>query len=1557
MPPPPAPSPAATPSAEVLRRLLQALKPTGPDGFEGLLADVLAVLAGLHIRLAKSGSQFGRDASSPLAPFAIALEAKRYDSSLRLEDLAGKGWLAAHALGGAVDVWAVGATSEVGDDTVRQLAGMAEARGITLLVLDWAARPLPPLAVALAGAPATTTAWFARHAPSVYQGVLARALAAVAVDPAYPGLAAQLQADLTASQVGLDALRLAASTWLGARLANRTRAQRAFGQFVAVADAGAPAVARPRVLAQLRGALDPAPDGPAVVAMLGGEGEGKTWAVAQWCAERLGAHVPIWVAGPRVGRLAPDDARESLARLLADQDDDVRAERVAGWQRRLRRWEGGAPAGTHRFVIVLDGLNEHPLVRWATVVTGMADAVHALGGRLIVTCRPRFWEAEVAPRLGRGVTVQTVEVDAYDDEELTRVLAAYSVAVASVPERVRAFIRNPRVCAVAVGLLDRLALQPDELTVERLLLEYWRSRLEERGDGVAHTPDEFHDRLRGLARAWLARPRQGFDRGTLLRDDDLGVRRGREALLADVSDIEEGRFVTMDPDDRARYTFRAESLPFAVGLLICREVRDALRTWEPDDQETLAREALARVLDPVGGFDAVADVVAAAVGLACLDLSFPDAGCRALILAWLTLQNVPNDGGAEAMTAYLAARPEPFLDVAETPDARLHDAESVPSLPSLLVARRDHPLVRAAIEARVARWLTRWSNPPARRPTGADAEGETAMLERAVARFAEQRAALSPAEWDLVRRHSHEVPAPAALDLVRLAARLLVGQPLARFAPAFFGWALVQAIVPEMPGTGEGLGWLVRLNRVDPAEARAAVRGALAEVDVANRSEPVRLAAAMLLRLLGDRQSADTADALWPRRMIPGWRRVEQFCDADPFDPDAADSTNLANAVAYAAALRPDEVWTAMSRTTHDGDLDTVTPGLARFDPMVIVDALRRVIRTAPERTHLALRQLVWHLRELTPLFDAACVEAVRSAYDRLRADPTRVAADDHAFVLNDLAASLASHVSGEEHLARIIGFPGDVWLSTRLLDGVQPVDRASLERALLDEAGAHDARRLERVLSFLVSPSAPLVSDLSAEAQRVVTDALTSDEDVAHVAAHLVARADDPALDEALLQAAVARTAPPSPKLYFWSRAVASVVARRRRTDLLPLVDDAYLAPVLVAIEGDAAPRLAARVEAALDLLLGAGGRNLPPSPQDFTTLVDASPEGVVQSRWVRDAEHGDDDPRPFPGSGDLLADAHAYVERQRAWQRAADQHARELREAGVSALHQLPHAAGLRAVVRADPARVGRWVDRLLAVDGARRLSRVANLGMGIASAYASHDAPAAARLLGRLRDVQVPISVRIGPERVGLWHHALFTAADTPPVAALRQAEFDAAASDGALETLTAAAEGCGVTGWLDAYVTTLLVSPGAGDQARALTITGLRRLAPVSGPASVSTLDQEWGTDFLGQAAANARAWRDRGRWTAHWLALAASASAPVTFWRWATLAVGVADARALAMQELLRDSAVVQRFGPDLFEQLRRSAEKRTRDRTQLLFGRRLWSDRVAAEACAYAPAR
>jgi hypothetical protein len=230
---------------------------------------------------------------------------------------------------GKVDLWILGATSEAGDDTVRQLSEVLENQGVSMLVLDWTPRPLPPLDVLLASARAATLAWFAKHRSDVDPTVVSTDLHTIAADPSFDGQAEQLRSSLAASEVGLDALRKKTAEWLRARFRNRTMSQRTFGQFITVSDPSSPALPRSTAARLLGDAMSIDAGELAVVAVLGGEGVGKTWLVAQWWAALSEPPILILVAGRRADALDPSEPLESLAKLLAQQEEQSGEKAIA----------------------------------------------------------------------------------------------------------------------------------------------------------------------------------------------------------------------------------------------------------------------------------------------------------------------------------------------------------------------------------------------------------------------------------------------------------------------------------------------------------------------------------------------------------------------------------------------------------------------------------------------------------------------------------------------------------------------------------------------------------------------------------------------------------------------------------------------------------------------------------------------------------------------------------------------------------------------------------------------------------------------------------------------------------------------------------------------------------------------------------------------------------------------------------------------------------------------------------------------------------------------------
>jgi hypothetical protein len=1497
-----------------LRAILLALKPTGADGFEGLVADAVSSLTGLVLRLAKSGSQFGRDASSQPGPFAISLEAKRYDDNLRLEVLAGKAAVAGNLLGGDVDLWALGATSEVGDDIARKLVSILENDGVTLVMLDWAARPLPPLAVLLAAEKEVTLNWIGRYRPDVNLSRLSAQLDQIASDPAFQAQIALLRDEFSAAKVGLDALRRRTEQWLRKRLADRSLSQRTFGQYVAVADPRSPALHRKYLATTLGDAILSSVEIPHIVAILGGEGTGKTWLIAQWWATLVEPPILLFVAGKRIERVTPADPLGGLAHLLAEQEAYSDAENVRAWRRRLERWKSRG-AGSIRFIVVIDGLNERSRHPWANTIKAIHAEVQALGGLVVVTCREGFWQRDVFPRLGDDVQTSEVSVGNYTDEELSAALAAVGVTAGDLPTKVKEFIRNPRVCAIAVHLIDRLALEPKEVTVERLLLEYWQWRLHERADSVVHNVADFHKLLRSHAKAWRDEHRRSFDRDEWASHSGAARRLGAQAVIDDLTEIEEGRFLRVTSVQAGLYEFRTEVLPFALGLLMSSEVRAA------DESGQSPSEQIDQILDPIRGFDVVADAVAAAVGLACLDQGFPTEARKSLIRVWFELQNIQGDA-VESMAAYFAALPEPFLEIVEEPALEVYRTTRVGSLPGMIVSMRDHPRVQAVVLDRVGRWLGLWSMQA--QPLLQN-EARAARQSKRENEIRADRARFSESEKSLFSSQTTEVDRPPALQLDWLAALIIAGRPLSPHVSSLWAWSLVQAIAPDIRDAEKELEWLVRLNPVDAPATLDRVRSLIGAIALP-LSDPMERAVTRLMVLPGDRNLAAKANESLARLSGRRWRRAEAFCDSDPYDPNSGPPSNLDNARERVAAFSPNDVWTSIGQTTADLDLSTIKSGLVRFEPEGLIKFLREVASTASSRTMMPLRQLGWRLPEIAAILDDASIRAVACAFDLLISDSTRLRPADVDWVACELISALAPHLLAENQLDLIVRLPPGTPYYTILERSAKSISAAEFEMRLVAARQKPTRQELARTLFF--AASAPPA--LTPRTREIVFDALdANDQHTAIAAAKLAWAARDPELDDLTIGRAqqTRQLGNPYDDSYWHQSALAAAIVHRRpERPVLPLVPR-VLAYVAARLGG-------AYLDACADVLESQVARLLRPvnaePPNDMHVDVRISEDGLSEGRSFKDEVGAG----PAEFINNFEVDQTRQSERRRRMKRDFEEYETALKAEDASAITAIPQISASRALANHAPNRVRAWLEAILGITDKRILRDVRALGLGLASAFASHDPELAARVMRRLREHKPFIQVVVGPNKIPIYQVALFSAQDADEVTKLRIDAFNEAFDDEGIERTTLAAETYGTGRWLDNLVNQLVASDSAGAQARGIMIAGFRR--PNSESDRVLAID--WGPGFLGDVAEAARTNYRYAKWTNHWLDLALAADALVDFWRFSELAEPIADARFAAWFETNTTNDFFRRFGGRLYERLQTSAEKRSEKRRQTLFG-------------------
>lgn len=1479
---------------------------TGPTGFEGLVAHALAWFTGYTFRLARSGSQFGRDAATPNAPFAIAMEAKRYRDSVPLQELVGKSTLASFALADGIDLWVLAATVEISEPTERQLEDILDQNGISLLTLDWADAGLPPLAVLLAAVRTEVVGWAKPYLKPTQLTALATGLDHVAADPTFDAHLQELEGKLSPRLLGLDAFRHKSGEWFEQTFGSRRLAQRQFSQFLAPLEVQELNADRPNVQNAIADAVQAAKsdeEGDTLIAVLGGEGSGKTWAVANWWLASNPRPILMLSAGRIADQLSPgDEPFEMLARLAAHQVGGRDEPAIARWRKRLERWSRGEHS-RERFAVLIDGLNETSGKAWASILQDLIPAVRDLGGVLVATCREAYWNREIAPRLPPYVTPLQVGVGNYDDDEFEDVMHKNDVDPEGLSARLGKFMRNPRVCALALTMLPRLS-GVEDLSVERLLLEYWRARLQERTDLLAHNDVDFRDLLIRHAREYRERPGTDFSRDEWRTRSGAAERKDGREIANDLSDIEEGRF--FDSSSKT-YQFNEYSLPLALGLLVADELRTATQ-----DGGTDLDEALAEIIDPIRGFDALADIMVAAIAIAALDSDYPDIAITALAKGWISLQNLMEDA-TDALLPYIAARPDPFLDAYEN---RNIDRDDGRFLRLMIYSASQRTTVSDALDARLERWLGTWSRTL---PGGSKGSGQERRQAEHLRNIDERLAALDDAE----RRRFNNLcfERPRSTDLKMAAALCLFGQPQARFARGVLAFAFAFKVAGHYFWPYDELAWVLRLNRNDPDKLARAVRDAVAPFSRCDSSQLARQAAACALRLLGTQDDEVQAEILSPRSS-------SAFDDrdyADPLDPATECPGDNDGVTSRLAAIDPTIIWNQMGTTSEDHDLDRNLNLLVRFDPDGIRTILDTIATTVATRTGLPLRQLAWRLPWLTPILSEGAIAAVRHRIAEAIEDPSIMPIDDVDWLTGMMVECVLPSLDGCGQLDLLQSLPPEApyYLSysavARPLSGDVAAER-------LDAVIDGNPRILERTLIFLSATTTEVTDAL----REFVIRCLNSDEcRVVAAAADFASGCVDPAMDDAVLGLDLPTDDDHSPRALTIRVAISCAIARRGQVDLVENIPVEHLDWVAARLPA-ARERLADTIGDMVDFL----ARPITcDEPTDAVVVVEVEDDIALTRFNLKD--RGEEFDHPLEQLKLEMSDTTGarFVRRRRHLTKQLKVFLDSLASSEALTLARRPYTSGLSELARQQGERYAGWLRLILAISDERSLRQVKNIGLTLAQGYSEIDAQLSAQAFAHLWKVDSCVTFVVGAAKHPINYLSLFGAASSPEIDVLRGEVFREALDDSELEQLVLAAEAAGMDYGLEAFVDECLKSEAPADQALAITIASLRP----RNDHSDRILGREWKPGFIGETARVGRSRYQRAMHADYWFRCASEAKEPHERWRFVELGIAAADRRQL-LDPPHNACPELRLMGADLAHRLDKAADKATKKAKELLYG-------------------
>lgn len=800
-------------ATSLLSKRLRGMAPTGTSGFEGLMRDVLDEVTGQRFYLAKSGHQDGSDLrADPANAFRIGLEGKRYGATTRLslDQLKGKIVDAAGA-NDPVDLWLLAATREIPITDREELVVEGIRHGISVLVLDWPEREdqLADLAVLCAIAPTAMDSHFKDDEE------LKAALALIEKAAEFPARKEYMVSRLTQADVGYEAARRQVDRWLARSQESLTNARSRLRGYHNLRDPSQKIVSRSAIFAKLDKWWSKE---PALIALLGEEGNGKTWTALSWRNARHqgGDPLPLTVF-LNAKDVFSSDPYKVLAWALGKQTDLPDEE---FWLRRLRLWER-APSEAVRILIILDGLNENVTFDgWADFLQPLFESERVGMYAVLITCWPTSWQ-----RLERLAPItpkpQELSVPLFNDEELDALLEQHGLERSSFARNVLELMRVPRLSPLAIEQRNELASQ-GEVTPERLILEDWKNRIDRKGAVKGLSDAEMREFVGELGKKISADLKGDLSRkdivDALAKDSGFGS----ETLEAAVEALASGRWLqtTGNPN---RFTVDKQKVPFALGVTLVADLKKCA-------DNSVIEGRVAEFLEPLKAHSIGTAILRAAVIIALLDPQVSHKVRKLLLRTWLSEANFSNTD-FRVFWGSAGLDIEVYLDTAE--DVWMDDEKYGGHVDEILIkglsAAHQYPVPAKAIESRVVAWLGwLWPDPEEGQFLGK----HDPSTEDAVKRASETRLRFSKWQKGPLASDWPPVKLQEGRDVSWMSHRsvaMLSYMPRVPFVEAIMAWGLSRALMQRARHYDE-LAWVLRLNDEDENEARELIEKRISDL-------------------------------------------------------------------------------------------------------------------------------------------------------------------------------------------------------------------------------------------------------------------------------------------------------------------------------------------------------------------------------------------------------------------------------------------------------------------------------------------------------------------------------------------------------------------------------------------------------------------------------------------------------------------------------------------------------------------------------------------------------
>jgi hypothetical protein len=956
-----------------LLEFLRSLPETGPNGFEGLVRDLLEQWTGFTFRLARAGSQFGKDGLSEThSQFSIAFETKRYNtnSKLNARELAGEVTQVYNSVS-CLDLWILAATIEVGD-LVEDLRIQAESFGIDLLILDARSNGFGSLQIFCAEYPLVITAFCKRlnKSASVAKEI-AEYIASLRVSPLFYSAAERFRKSLFDSVLCTASARMNSYNCLKKRIKNENESRAAFSQNIGLLAMGDRLVPRKTIIDSLDAWWRKS--NATICALMGEEGTGKTWALFSWLMHWFDAPtgpIVLPVTTPQLQINCHDLHAITIAALqnCCGRSGEYWEKKVAAW---LERPKGKEPI----ILLCFDGLNERPDFPWRKILSQALS--EKFDGRIaiIVTTRPALWNDKISS----GIKQTVFKTDGYDDQELTKALEASGIRLSEIPNSLQSLIRKPRYLDLVVQHFAALVKSGD-MTVERLLYVDCKDKLQ-RKSNYPVSDEDFRAILCNLARQY----RDGLKTVSRIALNQLLPKTdAKEAVLQEI--IDGGLLIPAGSIEPA-YRVESRRLVHGLGMLLADHIQN-----NPQSKIHELVDAVRMWLEPQPDMDIKASIVGAAVFFSIVHPNYRVVSRRALLYFWVTLRNTPSQQ-EDDISAYLPDCLEDMLSVVDDCWRSAFDNGMAHTrLARAFLFRRDDDRIKPSLTVAVNRWMSYVNIKGHPYTRGPDDKNLSRQSEAILKRF---ECNLVPGSEAKFHEWSFQITADdGMLRLARFALLIISGGDRLSFVQAFIRWAVARRLMGDYSEFQEAA-WVLRLSEeelwhdFEPYLLRMVKSG----------NETLKKAAHLLANCLGNKEalsflSSQLSD-LYPKNdwqieyeqdpLASFWgaisreqciqcmqrddlklHLIERKINPHFFDPSIIAPQSYIERLCYAAVSLPVEGYNSrISRTAEDHMIEQTGQFLARFVPRDYCAALRRAVHTLPLRDNEGKQQLLIHLPEI----------------------------------------------------------------------------------------------------------------------------------------------------------------------------------------------------------------------------------------------------------------------------------------------------------------------------------------------------------------------------------------------------------------------------------------------------------------------------------------------------------------------------------------------------------------------------------------------------------------